>query len=157
MTVRPFFSPSLLPDHHFQLTLLDIHVILTLPQGLHDLPFLKAGTAPPPFTGEETEDGKPRSAVQQVGSQDYGERAIAVVVGGGFGDKAVERLLAATGDKNGERRWQIPWLRVDKKKTVGNPGIEGEAYGLQVGGRAKEELERLEREGLLGKEGVYRF
>lgn len=146
----------------------DIHVILSPEQGLHDLPFLKDGKAPPPFslTAEDRQldnsNFLPRSTaktqeVEQVGSQDYSERAIAIILGGGFNDEAFEALRKSVDGSGTETgKWEVPWLRVDTKKTIGKPGL-GKEYGLQIVSRAKEELARLEREGLMGKEGVYWF
>ena len=68
----------------------------------------------------------------------------AIIFGGAYQDKDIAALREATAKLEGARK--IPWLRVDTTKPA--PPV-GPSYGAFIVARAKEELRRLEADGVL--------
>jgi hypothetical protein len=66
-----------------------IHIILSVEQGVKDLPLLLSTPSKPPDNIGEN-----------FGSQKYGERPLAVGVGGGFNDEMFKEMRDACRDLN---------------------------------------------------------
>jgi hypothetical protein len=86
----------------------------------------------------------PEVISSKIGSGNYDTPPKALFLGGVFDDATIEKLRKAVQETPGARR--MPWLRVDSSKPA--PPI-GPEYGKAVVARAKETLERLEKEGIL--------
>jgi hypothetical protein len=86
----------------------------------------------------------PPNASSNIGSQKYGERPVAVAVGGGFNDEMFAQMKDAC---EGER---AVWVRLDMTRAAEMPDFnDKEAYGKVTGARVKKCLDELR----VGKEG----
>ncbi len=79
----------------------------------------------------------------QLGSGNWSVFPKAILFGGGYTDNDIAAVRKAVAEVDGARK--IPWLRVDVTKPA--PPV-GPGYGAAVVARAKEELKRLEAEGV---------
>ena len=90
-----------------------------------------------------------------LGSQRYGEKPLAVVIGGGYSDADVAAMR-----KTCDGISHIPWLRHDlgSEPTTGisrpKPGAE---YGGEIAERVKHRLRELSEEGKLNGDGFFYF
>lgn len=115
---------------------LDIHVCLGVSSACTEIPLLLTGSVPP-------------SVSDNVGSGNYSQPAVAVVLGGGIDNEEFEEIRKECGSKS-----NVPWLRFD----ISKPGPPlGPAYGKHVAERLKEKLRELETEGHFGRDGIYFF
>jgi hypothetical protein len=122
-----------------------VHIILSVEQGVKDLPLLLSTPSKAPT---DTEDN--------YGSKNYGERPLAVAAGGGFNDEMFQEMK----DVCKEVEQGIVWLRADISKIDEMPPLSDlEAYGAETARRVKRKLEELElgKGNTEGKEGVYFF
>ncbi|PWY70920.1 hypothetical protein BO70DRAFT_365233 [Aspergillus heteromorphus CBS 117.55] len=120
-----------------------IHIIQSVEAGVRDIPSLIEGR-PPPYKD-----------TANLGTQKYGKRAAAVVVGGGYDDANFAQLRSACEGKS-----KIPWLRHDISKDFDprQPRREiGVEYGEQTGKKVVDCLQDLARRGKMKEDGVYWF
>ena len=120
-----------------------LHVVNSVQAGIRDIPPLLQGKAPP-FKEQAN-----------LGSQEYGRRVQAIIVGGGFNDADVQRLRdACRGYGN------VPWLRHDISKDIDprqprpRVGIE---YGEDTAKKIVSRLDILRSEGMMEEDGMYWF
>ncbi|PYH92487.1 hypothetical protein BO71DRAFT_485372 [Aspergillus ellipticus CBS 707.79] len=120
-----------------------IHVVQSVEAGVRDIPSLLQGHAPPVLHSAN------------LGTQEYGKKAAAVVMGGGYNDAHFEQLRQACAGKS-----RILWLRHDVSKDVYPrqplPKI-GAEYGEQIGKKIVDCLQDLTMRGEMDKEGVHWF
>ncbi|KAJ5518852.1 hypothetical protein LT330_007427 [Penicillium expansum] len=120
-----------------------LHIIQSLEAGMRDIPSLLEGLDPP------------SKEWANLGTQEYGKKVAAVVVGGGYNDADFEQLR-----NTGEGKSSIPWLRHDISKEIDprqprpKAGIE---YGEQLAKKIVKCLQDLEEDKKMGKDGVYWF
>ncbi|KAJ5847797.1 hypothetical protein N7455_011754 [Penicillium solitum] len=120
-----------------------LHIVQSLEAGVRDIPSLLEGLAPP------------SKEWANLGTQEYGKKAAAVVAGGGYNDADFEQLRKA-----GEGKSSIPWLRHDISKEIDprqprpKAGIE---YGEQLAKKLVKCLQGLEKDEKMDKDGVYWF
>jgi hypothetical protein len=82
----------------------------------------------------------------ELGSRNYENTPVAVILGGGYGDEDIELLReAAKGTKN------VPWLRPDLTKSTLPLGPE---YAKAAVARVKETMKELEEKGKLNEDSV---
>lgn len=74
-----------------------------------------------------------------LGSKDYSQKPIAVILGGAFTDEDAAEMMKATAHLH-----PIPWLRPDTSKPT--PPL-GPAYGKAMVDRIKERIPQLEKDG----------
>ncbi|KAL9618236.1 MAG: hypothetical protein Q9160_007006 [Pyrenula sp. 1 TL-2023] len=82
-----------------------------------------------------------------IGSKDYSQTPIAVLLGGAFDDAGTAQMMKATAAVEGAKR--VPWLRPDMTKP--HPPL-GPEYGPAMGLRIKERLEQLRGRGEMDEE-----
>jgi hypothetical protein len=88
---------------------------------------------------------KPESSGSTLGSKNYEKTPVAILLGAGFDDDAVQELReAAKGTKS------VPWLRPDTTKPT--PPL-GPQYGKAMVERIKETVKGLEERGELEGNG----
>jgi hypothetical protein len=110
-----------------------IHLILTPSAGKTQIPALLRGEKDVP-------------SASSLGSKNYKNSPVAIILGAGYGDEMIEQMRdAAKGTK------EVPWLRPDTSKPA--PPI-GPEYGKAMVMRIKETVEVLQERGDLGKGGV---
>jgi hypothetical protein len=115
------------------LTLQVIHVILSAEAGAAEIPLLLAGQSLP--------------ASDNVGTQNYSKKPVAVVTGGGYYDERFKLMKDACEGKGG-----VSWLRPDMGYPM--PPL-GPQYGAIMVERVKKEIKELVDSGKLGGEGVF--
>lgn len=107
-----------------------------------ELPFLLKGSPPP----------NPSST---SGSGNWSSPPQALLLGGGYQDKDIEEIVEIA--KSTDGAMEIPWLRVDVRKTQGPPPPaepteeQAAVYGKGIAQRMKDALNRLREEGRLGQ------
>ncbi|KAJ0108254.1 hypothetical protein J7T55_000220 [Diaporthe amygdali] len=110
-----------------------IHFVMTPESGKEEIPAI--------FRGEI-----PLSADSKLGSKDYSQKPVAVILGGGYDDAATEVMMEASKGIH-----PIPWLRPD----LGIPAPPlGPEYGNALVARIKEKLAAMEKEGTMKEEKV---
>ncbi|KAH8724803.1 hypothetical protein GQ44DRAFT_708286 [Phaeosphaeriaceae sp. PMI808] len=113
-----------------------IHIILSVEQGVKDLPLLLSNPIQIPADTEGNH-----------GSRDYSARPLAVTVGGGYDDAMFQEMRDACKDVE----QGIFWLRVDVANIAGMPNLgDADAYGAEVANRIKKKLNEL----CVGQEGA---
>lgn len=137
-----------------------IHIILSVDQGVKDLPLLLSTPSKSP---ENTEDNS--------GLKNYGVRPLAVGVGGGYNDEMFNEMKAACKDVEQGVVWVkiesclkrchdtniALQLRADVTNSAPMPSLsDTDAFGLETARRVKKKLNEL-RIGEDTKEGVYFF
>jgi hypothetical protein len=75
----------------------------------------------------------------ELGSKDYSQTPVCVILGGGYDDAAIEEMMEAAQGVKG-----IPWIRPDLTKPAPPLGPE---YGKALVARIKELIPKLESEG----------
>lgn len=115
-----------------------IHVIFTPDSFISTIPPLLSGSPPQPIS-------------EQIGTQNYARRPVAIVTGGGFDDAMVESMREAC--KNAKVD-DIPFLRPDL--AVPTPPL-GPKYGAAMVQRVKACLAELEEEGRLVGGGIFYY
>ena len=122
-------------------TLSAIHIILSVPAAVSEVPILLSSKTP-------------SNTSENLGSQNYAQRPLAIAIGGGFNDEMFNQIKDACKD--------VPsavWARTDISKMGKPPGAgEEESYGAIVAERVKSCLGQLrvgKEEGT--SEGVYFF
>lgn len=88
----------------------------------------------------------PAEPSSTIGSGNWATPPQALIFGGGYSDEDIEEVQKLIEQTPGVRR--IPWIRVDKTKTVGAPGTREYAMGITK--RIKDLLAKLSDEGKLG-------
>lgn len=88
----------------------------------------------------------PRSSDSELGSKDYSQKPIAVILGGAFGDVDTQLMMEASKGIH-----PVPWLRPDS--SIPAPPL-GPEYGKALVARIKEKLAVIEKEGRLNEEKV---
>lgn len=109
-----------------------IHFVLTPEGGQEQIPAI--------FKGE-----KP-SANSELGSKDYSEKPVAVILGAGYDDSDVHQMMEASKGIH-----PIPWLRPDLSKPAPPLGPE---YGKALVQRIKLLLAEMEKDGKMDEEKV---
>lgn len=105
-----------------------IHIVLSLDAGISDIPLLLSGKTPTPAPSSNTSSGPS----ENLGSQNYAKKPVAVAVGGGFDDEMFEQMKAATEGK------EVVWVRADPSKMAGMPELgDVEAYAAASAARVK--------------------
>jgi hypothetical protein len=82
-----------------------------------------------------------------LGSHDYSQKPVAVILGGGYDDAGTEVMMKAAAGIH-----PIPWLRPDLTKPA--PPFGTPDYGKALVQRIKELLAQLEKEGKMHEEKV---
>lgn len=90
--------------------------------------------------------GETPSADSELGSKDYTQKPIAVILGAAFDDEGVRVVMEAAKGLH-----PVPWLRPDLSTPT--PPI-GPDYGKAIVQRVKVLLAELERDGKMGEEKV---
>lgn len=104
----------------------------------------EAGAAQIPaiFRGEQQVESN-----SAMGSHDYSEKPVAVVMGGAYDDAGIEVMTKAAAGLH-----PIPWLRPDLTKPA--PPLGTPEYGKALVKRIKELLAKLEQDGKMHEEKV---
>lgn len=120
-----------------------IHIVQSVEAGVQDIPPLLQGH----FTLSKE--------LANLGTQEYGKKIVAVVVGGGYNDTDFEKLRKSCIGKS-----SIPWLRHDISMDIDprqpRPKI-GAEYGEQIGKKVVKFLQGLKEQGKMDEDGVYWF
>lgn len=106
---------------------------MTPETGKEQIPFI--------FRGE-----KPPSADSDLGTKDYSQKPVAVILGAGYDDDGVNVMMEASKGIH-----PIPWLRPDTSKPAPPLGPE---YGKALVARIKQLVVELERDGKMNDEKV---
>lgn len=115
------------------LTATVVHLILTPEAGKSQIPLLLKGEKEVPSDSE-------------LGSKNYEQPPVAVLLGAGYDDEAIEQMReAAKGTKN------VPWLRPDTTKPAPPLGPE---YGKALVARIKETIKELGEQGKMDEDAV---
>jgi hypothetical protein len=114
-----------------------LHVILTVPSFTSVVPALLSGTPPS------------SPSPDQIGTQNYSKRPVAIVTGAGYDDAMVESMRNACKEQGVD---DVPFLRPDM--SVPTPPL-GPKYGVAMVNRVKTCLGELKEEGRLATGGVY--
>ncbi|KAK9321570.1 hypothetical protein V1517DRAFT_326022 [Lipomyces orientalis] len=109
-----------------------IHVILSPAQGVAQIPGLLLGKNP----GE----------LDNIGTRNYSQKAIALVTGAGYDDDAIAEMRGAA-----KGTTSVPWLRPDMNRPA--PPL-GPGYGEALVIRVKETLKQLAAEGKLQEDAL---
>lgn len=120
-----------------------IHIILSVQQAITDLPLLLSSPSQIPPDNSDN-----------YGSQVYGARPRAVVIGGGFTDEMVQEMKSACKDAEGG----IVWVKGNPISVKAMPPLsDRQAYGAATASLVKKKLDELNvgREGGEKKEGVH--
>jgi len=131
LTVPPPFSAISLTDGTLHLSV--IHVILSAEAGAAEIPLLLEGNSLP--------------ASENVGSQNYSRKPVAVVTGGGYDDARFKMMKDAC-----EGKGSVSWLRPDMGYPM--PAL-GPQYSAIMIERVKKGIKELVESGKLGKDGVF--
>ncbi|KAI2602098.1 hypothetical protein GGR54DRAFT_553251 [Hypoxylon sp. NC1633] len=110
-----------------------IHFIMTPEAGIVQIPAILKGEQAPPSHSE-------------LGSKDYSELPVAIILGGGYDDADIEVMIKASAGIK-----PMPWLRPDLTKPAPPLGPE---YGKALVARIKELLAELQKEGKMDEEKV---
>lgn len=86
------------------------------------------------------------SSGSELGSKDYSQKPIAVILGGGYDDEGIKAMMEASKNIH-----PIPWLRPDL--SLPTPPL-GPEYGKVMVARVKERLATLEKTGPMNDENV---
>lgn len=86
---------------------------------------------------------------ENIGSKNYANAPVAVIVGGGFNNTEFEQVREIC---NGVSK--VPWLRTDLTKPMPPMGPE---YGLALVKRLKFTLGELHGKGEMEKDGIFWF
>lgn len=89
----------------------------------------------------------PLSSDSELGTKDYSQKPIAVLLGAGYDDEGTKVMMEASKGIHA-----IPWLRPDMTKPAPPLGPE---YGKALVQRIKELVAELEREGKMNEEKVF--
>jgi hypothetical protein len=92
-------------------------------------------------------EGKSLPASDNVGSQNYSKKPVAVVTGGGYDDARFKLMKDAC-----EGKRSVSWLRPDMGYAM--PPL-GPQYGAITVGRVKKGIQELVDSGKLGEDGVF--
>ncbi|KAI0097472.1 hypothetical protein GGR51DRAFT_566543 [Nemania sp. FL0031] len=111
-----------------------IHFVMSPEAGAIQIPAILKGEKSPPSDSE-------------LGSKNYSQTPVAVILGGGYEDAGIEVMRKASKDIK-----PIPWLRPDKTKPAPPLGPE---YGKAMVARVKDLLAQLKRDGKMDKEEVF--
>ena len=109
-----------------------VHLILTPEAGKVQIPALLKGEKEVPSDSE-------------LGSKNYEKAPVAVLLGAGYDDKAIEELRKASEGTN------VPWLRPDTTKPAPPLGPE---YGKALVARIKETIKTLTEEKKMEEDAV---
>jgi hypothetical protein len=110
-----------------------IQFIMTPESGKEQIPAIFRGEAP-------------ASSDSELGSKDYSQKPVAVILGGGYDDAGTELMMEAAKGIH-----PVPWLRPDL--SIPAPPL-GPEYGKALVARIKEKLATMEKEGKLNEEKV---
>lgn len=116
------------------LFLLVIHFVLTPEAGAVQIPAIFRGDQSPPSDSE-------------LGSKDYSEKPVAVILGGAYTDADTEAMMKAAAGIH-----PVPWLRPDTSKPAPPLGPE---YGKALTARIKVLVSELEKDGKMKEEKVF--
>jgi hypothetical protein len=111
-----------------------IHFILTPEAGAAQIPAI--------FKGEQQVE-----TTSALGSHDYSQKPVAVILGGGYDDAGTEVMMKAAAGIH-----PVPWLRPDLSKPA--PPVGTPEYGQALVQRIKLLLAQLEQEGKMREEKV---
>lgn len=107
---------------------------MTPESGKQQIPFILKGEAPP-------------SADSDLGTKDYSQKPVAIILGAGYDDDGVKVMMEASKGIH-----PIPWLRPDTSKPAPPLGPE---YGKAMVQRVKELMIELEKGGNMNDEKVF--
>lgn len=107
---------------------------MTPESGKEQIPFIFRGETPP-------------SVDSELGTKDYSQKPVAVVLGAGYDDDGVKLMMEASKGIH-----PIPWLRPDTSKPAPPLGPE---YGKAMVRRVKELVVELENGGKMNDEKVF--
>ncbi|KAE9371721.1 hypothetical protein N431DRAFT_484199 [Stipitochalara longipes BDJ] len=110
-----------------------IHVILSAEAGAAEIPLLLEGQSLPPS--------------ENVGSQNYSKKPVAIITGGGYDDARFKLMKDAC-----EGKGSVSWLRPDMGYPM--PPL-GPQYGATMVERVRKGIRELVNSGRLGGEGVF--
>lgn len=110
-----------------------IHFVMTPESGKEQIPAIFRGETPP-------------SSDSELGSKDYSQKPVAVILGGGYDDAGAEVMMEASRGIH-----PVPWLRPDL--SIPAPPL-GPEYGKAMVARVKEKLAAMEKEGTMKEEKV---
>lgn len=88
----------------------------------------------------------PPSSDSELGSKDYSQKPVAVILGGGYDDAGIKVMMEASAQIH-----PIPWLRPDL--SIPAPPL-GPEYGKALVNRIKQKLAAMEKEGSMNQEAV---
>jgi len=112
-----------------------VHLILTPDAGVAQIPELLAGNS--------------AKSDSELGTHNYSKVPIAVLLGAGYDDEGVAKMMEATADKSAKG---VPWLRPDTSKPAPPLGPE---YGKALVQRIKELLAELQQKGGMDEAKVH--
>lgn len=111
-----------------------IHFVMTPDSGKVQIPAI--------FRGE-----MPASSDSELGTKNYSQKSIAVILGAGYDDEGAKVMMEAS-----KGIYPIPWLRPDTSQPT--PPI-GPEYGKALGQRIKDLAPQLEKEDKMNEENVF--
>lgn len=123
------------PYQSATLTSIVIHVILSAETGAAEIPSLL--------------DGQTLPASENVGSQNYSKKPVAVVTGGGYDDAKFKLMKDACDGKS-----SVSWLRPDMEYPMPPLGLQ---YGAIMVERVKKGIRELVDIGKLGEDVIFIF
>lgn len=114
-----------------------IHFVMSPEAGAAQIPAI--------FRGEQAVETD-----SALGSHDYSRKPVAVILGGGYDDAGTEVMMKAAAGIH-----PVPWLRPDL--TIPAPPFGTPEYGKALVERIKALLAKLEQEGKMNEEKVFRY
>lgn len=90
--------------------------------------------------------GETPSAESELGSKDYSQKPVAVILGAGYDDVGAQVMFNASKGIH-----PVPWLRPDTSKPAPPLGPE---YGKALVKRIKELLDEMEKDGKMNEERI---
>ncbi|KAH8697111.1 hypothetical protein BGW36DRAFT_427084 [Talaromyces proteolyticus] len=120
-----------------------IHIMMSVESGINEIPSLLQGYRP---SANDSEN---------LGSQRYGQKPVAIVTGGGYSDDDFAKMRKAC-----EGLSSVPWLRHDLSNSFDPSNARpklGLEYGKQIAERVKNCLKELAESGKMNNDGVYYY
>lgn len=91
----------------------------------------------------------PASSDSELGTKNYSQKSIAVILGAGYDDEGAKVMMEAS-----KGIYPIPWLRPDTSKPT---PLLGPEYGKALVQRIKDLAPQLEKEDKMNEENVFRY
>ena len=122
-------------------------MIFSVEQGIRELPAILRGGSPVQRSSQDAEH------LPLMGTQNYDRLPVAIVLGGGYDEDAVNSMREACSSII-----DLPWLQFDRSTVPGQgePQV-GPGYGQKVADRVKARLQELAESGKMETDEVYLY